>query len=91
MTIKEYTEEFYKLSIRSGHVEDDLEKVARYINGLRYEIQDEISLLNLTSIEDAYQAALRAEEKLLHKQNQRNRGKNPSKEGGTFEIGRAHV
>jgi len=32
MTIKEYTKEFYKLSIRSGHVEDDLEKVYRYIN-----------------------------------------------------------
>lgn len=38
MTIKEYTEEFYKLSIRVGHAEDDVEKVARYINGLRYDI-----------------------------------------------------
>ena len=26
MTIKEYTEEFYKLSIRAGHVEDNIEK-----------------------------------------------------------------
>ena len=86
MTIKEYTEEFNKLSVRSGHVEDDLEKVARYINGLRYEIQDEISLLNLKSVEDAYQAALRAEEKLVCKQNQRNRGKNPAKGKGTFRT-----
>eukprot|EP00253_Pinus_taeda_P028343 PITA_28343 len=85
MFVKEYTEEFYRLNIRTWHVEDDLEKVARYINGLRYEIQDEISLLSLKTIEDAYQAALKAEEKLLHKQNQRNRGKNPAKEGGTFE------
>jgi hypothetical protein len=38
MTVKEYTEEFYKLSIRSGHRESDDEKVARYMNGLRYEI-----------------------------------------------------
>jgi len=37
---------------------------------LRYEIQDEINLLHLRTIEDAYQAALRAEEKLLRKQNQ---------------------
>lgn len=69
MSVKEYTEEFYRLNIRIGHVEDDLEKVARYINGLRYEIQDEISLLSLKTVEDAYQAALKAEEKLLRKQN----------------------
>eukprot|EP00253_Pinus_taeda_P009769 PITA_09769 len=35
MSVKEYTEEFYRLNIRTGHVEDDLEEVARYINGLR--------------------------------------------------------
>jgi len=38
MYVKEYTEEFYILSITTGHVEDDMEKVARYINGLRYDI-----------------------------------------------------
>jgi len=54
MSVKEYTEEFYRLSIRTGHVEDDLEKVARYVNGLRYEIQDEIGLLSLKYVEDAY-------------------------------------
>jgi hypothetical protein len=40
MIVKEYIEEFYRLSIRDGHVEEDVEKVSRYINGLRYEIQD---------------------------------------------------
>ena len=59
MTLKEYIEEFYKLNIRVVPVEDDVEKVARYINGLRYDIQDEISLLNLKKIEDTYQAALK--------------------------------
>lgn len=62
-----------------------MEKVARYINGLRYEIQDEISLLSLRTVEDAYQAALKAEEKLLRKQNQRNRGKNLAKEERILE------
>eukprot|EP00253_Pinus_taeda_P023587 PITA_23587 len=85
MSVKEYTEEFYKLNIRTGHVEDDLEKVARYINGLRYEIQDEISLLSLKIVEDAYQATLKAKENLLRTQNQRNRGKNPAKEGRILE------
>jgi len=38
MTVKEYIEEFYMLSIREGHAEDDVEKVARYINDWRYDI-----------------------------------------------------
>jgi hypothetical protein len=38
MSVKEYTEEFYKLNIRGGHRESDDEKVARYMNGLRYDI-----------------------------------------------------
>lgn len=37
-----------------------MEKVARYINGLRYDIQDHISLLTLNTIEGAYQAYLKA-------------------------------
>jgi hypothetical protein len=38
LSMKEYTEEFYKMNIRVGHMENDEEKIARYINGLRYEI-----------------------------------------------------
>jgi hypothetical protein len=38
MQFKEYTEEFYRLNIRTGKIEKDEEKVFRYINGLRYEI-----------------------------------------------------
>jgi hypothetical protein len=75
MTVKEYTEEFYRLNIRAGHRESDDEKVARYLNGLRYDIQDELSMLTIHTIEDAYQMALRAEEKLSRKQGQRGRGR----------------
>jgi hypothetical protein len=67
MRVKEYTEEFCRLNIRDGHIEEDDEKVARYINGLRYEIQDEIILLSLKTVEDAYQATLKAEMKLARK------------------------
>ena len=41
MIVKEYTEEFFRLNIRYGHTEGGPERVARYINGLRYDIQDE--------------------------------------------------
>ena len=34
MTVKEYTKELYRLDIRYKHVDDDVEKIARYINGL---------------------------------------------------------
>ena len=68
MSVKEYTEEFYKLNIRASHRESDHKKVARYMNGLRYDIQDEMII---RTIEDAYQMALKAEEKLSRKLGQR--------------------
>jgi hypothetical protein len=64
MTVKEYTEEFYRLNIRTGHCESNDEKVARYMNGLRYEIQDEMSMMTIQTVEDAYQMALKVEENL---------------------------
>jgi hypothetical protein len=67
MKVKEYIEECYRLIIRVGHIEEDVEKVVRYINGLRYEIQDEINLFPLRTIEDAYQATFKEKEKLARK------------------------
>eukprot|EP00253_Pinus_taeda_P028723 PITA_28723 len=67
-------EEFYKLSIRAGEAQDTDKKVARYMNGLRMDIQDEISLLSPKTVEEAYQIALKAEEKIMRKQSARGRG-----------------
>jgi hypothetical protein len=75
MIVKEYTEEFYRLKIRTKKRERDEEKVVRYINGLRYEIQDEINPMSVRIVEDAYQFALKEEEKLSEKQSHRGRGK----------------
>jgi uncharacterized protein YjbK len=71
MTVKEYTEQFYKLNIRAGHWERDDEKVARYMNGMRYDIQYEMSMVTIRTVEDAYHMALKEEEKLSRKQSQR--------------------
>ena len=94
MVVKEYTKEFFRLSIRDGHTQGGLERVARYIIRLRYDIQKELSLLNLKTVQDAYQVASKVEEKLLRKQNQRNRGNNivrgrgfPSSGDGTSKDG----
>ena len=79
MSVKEYTKEFYRLDIISRHVDDDVEKIARYINGLRSRIQDEISFLELESVEEAYQYASKAKEILTKKHEQKKRGR-----GGRF-------
>ena len=43
MDIMSYTEQFYTLSVKGG-VEDEDEKIARYMSGLKFNIQDEIGL-----------------------------------------------
>ena len=79
MSVKDYVKEFYRLGIRSRHVDDDVEKIARYINGFRSRIQDEIIFVKLESVEEAYQYALKDEETLTKKHEQRQRGR-----GGRF-------
>jgi hypothetical protein len=71
MSVKEYTEEFYRINIRVGHRESDDEKVSRYMNGLRYDIQDEMIMMTIQNVEDDHQIALKDEEKLSQKQGQR--------------------
>ena len=39
MSVKECAKEFYRLHIRYGHVDDEVEKVVRYLNDLRTSIQ----------------------------------------------------
>ena len=45
--MKEYTEEIYKLVIRSRHLGYEVERVARCMNGLRNSIQEEINLIKM--------------------------------------------
>jgi hypothetical protein len=61
MLVKEYTEGFYKINIRAGHRERNDEKVSMYMNGIRYDIQDEMRMMIIRTIKDAYQMALKDE------------------------------
>jgi hypothetical protein len=79
MKVKKYTEEFYRMNIRAGHRESDDEKVARYMNGLRYKIQDEMSMMTIQMVEDAYQMDLKEKEKLSRKKGQRGRGRSQAR------------
>ena len=71
-SVQEYTEDFYQVLIRFGHAEFDKEKVSLYINGLRMSIQEELSLDQIMSIEEAYQFFLKVEEKLNKKYDNKN-------------------
>lgn len=73
--MKEYTEEFYKMMIRSKHQEMDREKVDRYINGLGFNIQDEMSMLKISTVEESYQYSLKAEDIVKRRQQNNPRGR----------------
>lgn len=40
--------------IRLGHSEEDMENVARYLNGLKHNLQDELSLVSLRTLKESY-------------------------------------
>lgn len=63
MSFQDYIDEFYKLSIRVEHGETEEQMIARYINGLKISIQDELSMLIINNIKDTYQFTLKVEEK----------------------------
>lgn len=73
MTIKEYNEEIYKVNIRTRYVEDNPKKVAKYINGLRFDIQEEMNLLSPNFVEETHQFSLKDEEKLARKRQGKSR------------------
>ena len=59
--MREYSEKFYKINLRAGYVEESAENDARYVNGLRMDFQEEISMISPRKMEEAYQCALREE------------------------------
>eukprot|EP00253_Pinus_taeda_P029901 PITA_29901 len=87
MTVREFTEEFYKLNLRAGYVEDTSEKIARFVNGLRGEILDEIGILSPQTLDEAYQFALKAEEKINRKQNTKRGGGSGRGKGKVYGRG----
>eukprot|EP00253_Pinus_taeda_P022762 PITA_22762 len=87
MTVREFTEEFYKLNLRARYVEDTSEKTARFVNGLRGEILDEIGILSPQTLDEAYHFALKAEEKINRKQNTKRGGGSGRGKGKVFGRG----
>lgn len=53
----------------------DREKVARYINGLGFNIQNEMSMLKISIVEEAYQYALKVEDKVKRRHQNNPKGR----------------
>ena len=73
----EYTEDFFRMSLRLGIKDPEYQHVARYVNGLNYAIQDEMSTHYFRTMDEAYQVSLKVEDKAERKVRQKFRGKGP--------------
>ena len=85
-----FTHEFYQLSIRVDHQETDEQLAARYMNCLKFSIQDELSMHRVCGMEEACQLALKAEEKQNRQFPQTNRARRGTlfASWGGFNYGR---
>ncbi|GJY37183.1 RPM1-interacting protein 4 [Tanacetum coccineum] len=63
-TVEVYTAEFHRLLSWNSLSETESQQVTRYINGLRPQIHDKISLVPIYTLDDAYNLAIRAENQL---------------------------
>eukprot|EP00253_Pinus_taeda_P016668 PITA_16668 len=88
MIVQEYTKEFYHVNLRAGYTEDTPEKTTRYVNGLRMEVLDEISILSPQSVEEAFQSAVKVEEKINRRKNNRRGRGNGRGRGQPYGSGR---
>ena len=64
---QKYIEEFHKLDIRVDHDEEMEENIARYMGGLRFNIQEELSFSTPWLVDECHQLALKTEEKIKMK------------------------
>lgn len=67
MDVSTYIEEFNKLTLGARKQGEEVEKVARYLNGLRQNILDEINMIAPDRVHKCFQLALRAEDKIKRK------------------------
>ncbi len=54
MDVSGYTQEFHNLTLRAKVNESSKQKLARYVNGLKFSIQDELTLINLESVHQCF-------------------------------------
>uniref|UniRef100_A0A6N2LY08 CCHC-type domain-containing protein n=1 Tax=Salix viminalis TaxID=40686 RepID=A0A6N2LY08_SALVM len=63
-TVQAYVEEFHRLSSRNNLAETDAQQVARFVGGLRLNVQDRVSMHTIYSLTEAINLATKAETQL---------------------------
>ena len=53
LAVRECTEYFYKVNVRARYVEESAEMAARYVNGIRMDIQEDINMISPRTMEEA--------------------------------------
>ncbi|KAF5208382.1 hypothetical protein FRX31_002031 [Thalictrum thalictroides] len=61
-SVSEYLNDFYRLTARNGVKETELQQLSRFIGGLRFAIQDKMSMSNIPSMDIAVELAQKAEQ-----------------------------
>lgn len=55
--------------IATGHSEAKRDKVVQYTSGLSTNIEEEVSMVQMTTMEEAYQFEFKVEQKLARREN----------------------
>jgi hypothetical protein len=63
-TIQAYIDDFYRLSARNDLMKTEAQQVARFIRGLRYAIQDRVSMHHVFILTEVVSLATQAEKQL---------------------------
>ena len=88
---EDYTSKFNKWSICVDQLETCEQMAAKYVNGLKLSIQDELGMHRVSRMEEAYQLTLKVEEKKSRQYFQRNKGSrstsSPSRGGYNYSWG----
>ena len=75
MDVSTYIEEFHNLVMKFGIVEPENLKLARYLQGLKLSIQDELSLTTITIVQQCFMLASKVEERSKRRSEQGGRGR----------------
>ena len=57
-SVNDYTDEFYQLIARNDIMETEEQLTARFVGGLRMQIQDMVNMFDPRSVAEAHQKAL---------------------------------
>ena len=87
MDVASYKEEFKKMCLRSKVQEYKSIRMARYLRGLRWSVQEEISLWTPTIVHKCYKLALKVEEENKKEQDSTSKGRGKGKDYGGHRGG----